>query len=83
MSDNPADKLVLSSEIDFANLVLVKKDESPEESNVSFYCKDCKKLVKVKKHEKKLRFHCLECKGEKVAFGTEKSLISHYNIKSI
>lgn len=59
-----------------------KKREStfnPERGAVSFWCKDCKKLIKPnrlppQKIGKKMReylYECPHCKGQNIAIGTE------------
>ena len=49
---------------------------------VSFYCKDCKKLVKSDRPNPSwYTFICTECKWKNVVIWTEQSLKSNYKIK--
>ena len=60
------------------------KDEKaiPLPEKICFYCKDCEKIVKVKKvSTRKYIFKCTECQKNNVSFGTEKSIKNHYRIK--
>ena len=47
---------------------------------IVYFCRDCQKLVQGARIGRKLQFGCPVCKGKNVAFGTEKSIISHYRI---
>jgi predicted methyltransferase len=47
-------------------------------AKIIYYCKDCQKIVKPKRIGKKFEFSCLECKGNNVAFGSEKSILNYY-----
>ncbi len=60
-----------------------KKDYFKEERwSVSFYCKDCKKLVETDRPNKKwYTFICKECKWENIAIWTEEWLKTNYRIK--
>ncbi len=53
--------------------------ESGIAAKIVYYCQDCKKIVPPKRIGKKLRFKCSECNSDKVSFGTEQSIINHYN----
>jgi DNA-directed RNA polymerase subunit RPC12/RpoP len=49
---------------------------------IAYYCKDCKKIVEVKKVEwKKYDFSCEECSWKDVVIGTCEWLKSNYRIK--
>ena len=56
-------------------------DETGIPAKIVYFCKDCQKLITPKRIGKKLRFKCDECKGENVAFGTEKSIQSYFDVK--
>ncbi|PID87330.1 hypothetical protein CSB07_02010 [Candidatus Gracilibacteria bacterium] len=60
-----------------------KKDYFVEErGDVSFYCKDCKKLVETDRPNKNgYTFICKECNGKNIAIGTEEGLKTNYKIK--
>ena len=49
-------------------------------SKIIYYCLDCKKLTTPKRFGKKFKFSCEECKGSKVAFGSEASIAKYYKI---
>jgi hypothetical protein len=51
-------------------------------AKIIYYCKNCEKLIAPNRIGKKLSFKCEECKSENVAFGTEQSIYSFYNIKT-
>ena len=74
-------KVILDPEMNFSDFALVSEPKNEEDSSspVAYYCKNCKKLVKVT-HTKTLTFICNECQKNKIAFGTEKSLQSFYHI---
>ena len=49
---------------------------------ISFYCKDCKKLVDVKKEDKeKYIYSCNKCYEFNIVIWTREGLISNYRIK--
>jgi hypothetical protein len=50
-------------------------------AKIIYYCQDCEKMVIPKRIGKKLKFKCDVCGNENVAFGTEKSIYSYYDIK--
>lgn len=60
-----------------------KRDNFKEERwEVSFYCKDCKKIVDANRPDSKwYTFICPECDGKNVVIGTEEGLKSNYKIK--
>jgi len=77
----------LTNDIDFVKLTefdfisdknLIEGTGQP--SKIMYFCQDCKKLITPSRIGKRLRFACTECKGENVAFGTEKSLRLFYHI---
>lgn len=49
---------------------------------IVFYCKDCEKIVEGIKIGKKYVYKCPLCSSKNVAFGTEKSIKSYYNVES-
>jgi len=52
-------------------------------SKIIYYCMDCQKPVVPKRIGNKFRFACTLCKGENVAFGTEKSIENFYRIHKV
>lgn len=62
-----------------------KRDYFSEERwEISYYCKDCSKLVETsRKSPKWFIFECKECNGKNVALGTLESLKTNYKIKDI
>ncbi|MCD5385142.1 hypothetical protein LRZ95_00575 [Candidatus Gracilibacteria bacterium] len=69
---------------DLINIEEFEKREtfSEDRGELSFYCKDCKKLVEAKRPDDKgYTFMCPKCKGTKVVIGTEQGLKSNYKIK--
>jgi len=60
-----------------------KRDYFSEDRwEVSFYCKDCQKLVKTERPESEgYTFICTECQGQNIAIGTEEWLKTNYKIK--
>ncbi len=66
-----------------SNITIDRKfvDETGIPAKIVYFCKDCQKLIVPKRIGKKLRFKCDECKGENVAFGTEKSIQSYFDVK--
>lgn len=73
--------------LDFESMQTIKFDPVSEdiwsEQKVVFYCSVCKKLVEPKRSGKSLKFFCSECGSERVAYGTEKSIINYFRIKKI
>ena len=57
----------------------VSKEEQ-EDSPVAFYCHDCEKLVEGKRKGKTLKFTCSECSGERISYGTERSLKNFFKL---
>ena len=56
-------------------------EETGVPAKIVYYCQDCEKLAIPKRIGKKLKFKCDVCGKENVAFGTEKSIYSHYDIR--
>lgn len=62
---------------------------SPDRGAVSFWCKDCQKIVSARRLEpkmveKKLKeylYECTICGGKNIAIGTEEGLKSHFEKK--
>lgn len=53
-----------------------------ERGDVSFYCKDCKKIVEVNRPNKNgYTFICKECKSKNIALWTLEWLKTNYKIK--
>jgi len=49
---------------------------------VSYYCKNCKNIVEIKKNsEKQFDYVCKECDWNEVVIGTLEGLKSNYKIK--
>ena len=49
---------------------------------ISYYCKDCTKLVEVTRlNPKWYDFSCTLCSGVNIALGTKQGLITNYKIK--
>lgn len=70
---------------DFGDLVNIEefweKREyfDPERGEVSFYCKDCEKIVETERDsKKKYMFHCRSCKSTNIAIGTAAGLKENY-----
>lgn len=54
-----------------------------ERGAVSFYCKDCKKIVETDRPKKDAYiFICKECGGKNIVIWTEEWLKSNYRIKN-
>jgi len=69
---------------DLINIEEFEKRESfkDERWKVSFYCKECKKLVKAERPDKNWYvFICPLCKSDKVVIWTEEWLKNNYKIK--
>lgn len=78
-------KTPLTPDIDFLGFALAQKPmlEIPEEgTSILFFCKDCQKITEVERMKNQLRFRCKVCKGDRISFGTSKSVASFYHIKS-
>lgn len=58
-------------------------EESGVPTQITYYCKDCKNVVKPKRTGNKLKFSCTECKGTQVSFGSDESIHNFYKIKKI
>jgi len=60
-----------------------KRDTFAEDRwKISFYCKECKKLVKADRPDSKwYTFVCPECKSKNVVVWTREWLIDNYRIK--
>jgi Zn finger protein HypA/HybF involved in hydrogenase expression len=55
---------------------------SEERWDVSFYCKDCKKIVETtRQNPKSYVFICKECEGKNIALWTLEWLKANYKIK--
>ena len=59
-----------------------REDFNEDRGGISYYCKDCKKLVEVDSVEnKKYNYSCKECFWKDVVIGTTEGLKSNYKIK--
>ncbi len=60
-----------------------KKEEFKEERwDVSFYCRDCRKIVQTKRpNPNGYKFVCEECSGNNISVGTLEWLKNNYKIK--
>lgn len=58
-----------------------KKEEfSQERGEIVFYCRDCQKVVVPKQlHPTKHVYECPDCKGRRIAQGTESSVKEFYS----
>ena len=55
---------------------------NPERWEVSFFCKNCNKIVETKRpNTNGYVFICNECKGKNIAIWTNEWLITNYKIK--
>lgn len=73
---------------DFGDLVNIeefwekRETFNPERGEVSFYCKDCEKLVDATREKpKKYVFTCPECNSQNIAIWTLSGLKDNYKIK--
>jgi hypothetical protein len=52
------------------------------ENTMLFYCKTCQRAsTDAKKHPTKYEYNCLNCKGDRVAFGTQTAICDFFRIK--
>ena len=59
-----------------------REDFSEERWEVTFYCKDCGKIVKTtRENPKSFTFFCNKCKGENVAVWTQAGIKAKFKIK--
>jgi Zn finger protein HypA/HybF involved in hydrogenase expression len=59
-----------------------REDFDLERWNITFYCKDCKKIVETTRPDPKwFKFICTECKWENIAIWTEAWVKSKFRIK--
>ncbi len=59
-----------------------KEEFKAERGDVSFYCKECKKVVAADRPNPKwYTFVCPQCKSKNIAIGTLEGLKSTYRIK--
>lgn len=88
------DALVDLSRKDFSCISEVSTEEKEPlqdeegKKEISFYCRDCKKMVEVKrvdrskKRKKSVHFECMECGGKNVLYGTKKGLEQYFHLSS-
>jgi phage FluMu protein Com len=60
----------------------LKPEESIDEEKIVFYCTKCEKLIAPNKSGKSLKFKCPDCKTNKVAFGTQKSIVNYFHLQN-
>jgi rRNA maturation endonuclease Nob1 len=74
----------MSSISDLINVELKEKDEFIKDRwEISYYCKDCKKIVETKRvNPRGYIFVCKECGGKNVAIWTKEWLKTAYKIKN-
>ncbi|MCD5383117.1 hypothetical protein LR002_03265 [Candidatus Gracilibacteria bacterium] len=82
---NKKEKLKSSPDLDFVKIVEDQKpdeSESVEDLDFVFFCKDCKEIIKTdfKIFGGRKIYKCLNCGGEKVVSGSEKSIKKYYRI---
>ncbi|MCP4523546.1 MAG: hypothetical protein GY828_04980 [Candidatus Gracilibacteria bacterium] len=59
-----------------------KENFNYERGDVSFYCKDCKKIVETDRPNKDgYVFICKKCDGKNIVIGTKEGLKSNYKLK--
>ena len=59
-----------------------REDFNPERWEITFYCKDCQKIVEVNRPDPKwFKFICAICEWENIAIWTEKWIKSKFKIK--
>jgi len=59
-----------------------RNDFNPERGEVTFYCKDCEKIVEVDRPDPKWYiFICKECSWQNIAIGTLEWIKEKYHIK--
>ena len=59
-----------------------KTEFKAERGDVSFYCKDCKKIVEVNRpNPTGYTFVCKECSSKNIAIGTTEGIKDTYRIK--
>ncbi|MFA5917306.1 MAG: hypothetical protein WC850_03690 [Candidatus Gracilibacteria bacterium] len=59
-----------------------KEEFNPERGDVSFYCRDCKMVVKTKRpNPNGYKFICEVCNGSNISIGTLEGLKNNYKIK--
>lgn len=78
----PMQSFIQSNLINVAGYGKEKITFNPDRGDVGFFCHDCKKVVEVDRpHPTKLIFVCKNCKGKKIAIGTQEGLREHYEKK--
>jgi uncharacterized protein YlaI len=59
-----------------------REDFNMERWDITFYCKDCKKIVETTRPDPKwFKFICTECEWENIAIWTEEWVKSKFKIK--
>lgn len=86
--ENAKDKQNCPTEREYIDIIRSESEVDPsfltetgQPAKIVYYCRECKKTVAPKRIGKKLSFRCSECNREGIAFGTENSITSYYNIK--
>lgn len=57
--------------------------EQPHVTGVTFYCKDCERIVDAHQVGRKYVYSCNICRTKNVAFGTEKSIRSYFKFDEV
>lgn len=88
------DALIDLSQKDFSSTEHLSLDVEPSEEELDeknaivFYCRDCKKMVEVrrmdrsKKRKKNVYFECTECEGKNVLYGTNRGVGQYFHLSS-
>jgi len=83
-ADNENDGGVDITQIDLSIAYEIKSkavsEDDFETTPVSFFCRDCRKLVTTKKASKGITFVCAECGKKDISFGTRRSLTNHFHL---
>lgn len=56
-------------------------ENSTNECDIIFYCKDCNEIVETDRCGRKYVYKCKKCGTKNVAFGTRKSIYSFFKIE--
>jgi ribosomal protein L37AE/L43A len=73
-------------DIDYVELVRFDADaerkfieDNGEPAQITYYCRECEKIIRPKRIGKKFRFSCPDCKND-AAFGSKKSIANYFHI---
>lgn len=82
MTDAPLISPVLNIDLDEPKEDFGQLYGKPEDrGDITFYCKDCNKIVPAEKIGIKYSYKCKECSSKNVAFGTESSIKKFFHIQ--